>query len=95
PISSNNPYMQCILGKNSRSSAFLNNSTCSAAAKMKKNGLNSQQLRSKRRPRVPENMQLSQSILKMESSRHGLFTARAHSLSRSPPRKSSRPDDSI
>ncbi|CAG9531628.1 unnamed protein product [Cercopithifilaria johnstoni] len=92
--SSNNPYMHYISQKNTHSLAVVDrNFTCSAATQVEKHGFNLHQLGNKRRPKVPENMQLSQSIFKMGSTRSGIFTVRAHSPSRSPPCKSSRRGD--
>lgn len=86
--------MQYISEKNAHSSAVIDrNLTCSTATQIKKDGFNLHQLGSKRRPKVLENAQLSQNIFKMGSRMHGVFNVRAHSLSRSPPRKSSRPGD--
>uniref|UniRef100_A0A0R3RT76 BLOC-1-related complex subunit 5 n=1 Tax=Elaeophora elaphi TaxID=1147741 RepID=A0A0R3RT76_9BILA len=93
-LTNSNPYMRYMLQKNARSLADINrNVTRSAAAQIKKDGFNVQQLGSKRRPKVSENIQLSESVCKMESNTHGLFTVRRHSRSRSPPRKSTRPGD--
>lgn len=82
--------MQYITQKNAHSSSAM----CSSTAQIKKDRFNLQQLKGKRRPVVSENVQLSQDALKVESKIHGLFNFRSHSLSRSPPRKSSRPDAS-
>ncbi|EJD74671.1 hypothetical protein, variant [Loa loa] len=93
-ISSINPYMKYISQKNTHSLGVIdNNFTCSAATQIKKDEFNLQQLGSKRRPKTSENIQLSQDIFKMASSTDGLFNIRAHSLSRSPPRKNSRSGD--
>ncbi|VDK86424.1 unnamed protein product [Litomosoides sigmodontis] len=93
PIKCNNPYMQYLLQNNARSSSVTDeNLSCSTLTSIKKDGFNLLQVGSKGRPKVPGNMQLSQSKFERESNTHGPFTAvRTHSLSRSPPRKSRRP----
>ncbi|VDO27768.1 unnamed protein product [Onchocerca flexuosa] len=89
---SSNPYTEYILQKNAHSSTVIDrNSTCSTAMQIKKDKFNLQQVGSKRRPKVPRNMKSSRNIFKMESNMHAIFNQRAHSLSRSPPHKNSRP----
>ncbi|KAM3718030.1 RING finger protein [Dirofilaria immitis] len=92
-LNNSNPYMQYISLKSANLSAATDkNSTYSTTTQMKKNESNLQQLGSKRRSKVSENIRSSRNIFKMESNVHGIFNVHTHSLSRSPPHKNSRPD---
>ncbi|KAK6107836.1 hypothetical protein QQG55_29805 [Brugia pahangi] len=93
-INISNPYMQYISQKNSHLSTIIDrNFTCSAVAQIKKDEFNMQQLRKKKRSKVPEDMQLSKNAFKLRSITHGFYNVRANSRSHSPPHKSTRSGD--